>query len=40
MSVDMTDHEKLKHELRLFLEFYITDRIKLILGTLEATDWG
>ena len=34
----MTDHEKLKTELRLFLELYITKKNEIILGAIKASD--
>ena len=29
MDAEITDHERLKHELRLFLELYTTEKIRL-----------
>ena len=39
MAIEMTDHEKLRHELRLFMLLYTTEKNEMILGALKAPDW-
>ena len=39
MATEIADHEKLRQELKLFLQLYTSERNEITLGLLKQTDW-
>ena len=40
MDTEMTDHEKLKKEFRLFVELYTAEKNEITLGVIKASNWN
>ena len=40
MALEMTDHQKLQTDLKLFLELYTTEKKEITLGVIKASDWN
>ena len=39
MAREIADHEKLRQELKLFLQLYTTEKNEISLGMLKQADW-